>query len=122
MRPGPPNCSAGPRGRPVWRAIAEISALFADLRGFTAFAESAEPAEVLGVLRAYHGMVGEAVASAGGTVEHFAGDGLMAFFNDPTPLDDHQRVAAGTAQQRHHPGLPAFGRGRARPDPDQPAG
>jgi adenylate cyclase len=75
----------------------EITALFADLRGFTAFAESAEPEEVLGVLREYHAAVGEIVVGAGGTVEHFAGDGLMAFFNDPHKLEDHQRVAVDSA-------------------------
>jgi class 3 adenylate cyclase len=75
----------------------EITALFADLRGFTAFAESAEPEEVLGVLREYHAAVGELVVGAGGTVEHFAGDGLMAFFNDPRKLPDHQLVAARAA-------------------------
>ena len=75
----------------------EITALFADLRGFTAFAESAEPEEVLGVLREYHGEAGELVVRNGGTLEHFAGDGLMAFFNDPTPVRDHQRVAVRTA-------------------------
>jgi adenylate cyclase len=75
----------------------EITALFADLRGFTAFAESAEPEEVLGVLREYHSAVGEIVVGSGGTVEHFAGDGLMAFFNDPRRLDDHQRVAVEAA-------------------------
>ncbi|HUP83558.1 MAG TPA: adenylate/guanylate cyclase domain-containing protein [Candidatus Limnocylindria bacterium] len=77
----------------------EITAMFADLRGFTTFAESAEPEEVLGVLREYHAAVGEIVASAGGTVEHFAGDGLMAFFNDPRKLDDHQRIAVRSAIQ-----------------------
>jgi class 3 adenylate cyclase len=71
--------------------------MFADLRGFTSFAESAEPEEVLGVLREYHAAVGEIVVSSGGTVEHFAGDGLMAFFNDPRKLDDHQRVAVESA-------------------------
>ena len=70
---------------------------FADLRGFTAFAESSEPEEVFGVLRAYHSTVGEAVIAAGGAVEHFAGDGLMAFFNDPVPLEDHAKMAAGAA-------------------------
>jgi adenylate cyclase len=75
----------------------EITAMFCDLRGFTAFAESAEPEEVLGVLREYHSMVGEIVVGAGGTVEHFAGDGLMAFFNDPRPLDEHQLVAVRSA-------------------------
>ena len=75
----------------------EITALFADLRGFTAFAESAEPEEVLGVLREYHAAAGELVVRNGGTLEHFAGDGLMAFFNDPAPVHDHQRVAVRTA-------------------------
>jgi class 3 adenylate cyclase len=75
----------------------EITAMFADLRGFTAFAESAEPEEVLGVLREYHSMVGEIVVGNGGTVEHFAGDGLMAFFNDPRKLDEHQRIAVQSA-------------------------
>lgn len=75
----------------------EITALFADLRGFTAFAESAEPEEVLGVLREYHAAVGEIVIGNGGTVEHFAGDGLMAFFNDPQRLENHQQVAVKSA-------------------------
>jgi class 3 adenylate cyclase len=75
----------------------EITALFADLRGFTAFAEQAEPEEVLGVLREYHTAVGELAVASGGTVEHFAGDGLMVFFNDPQPVADHQLVAVRTA-------------------------
>jgi class 3 adenylate cyclase len=75
----------------------EITALFCDLRGFTAFAEMAEPEEVLGVLRDYHRTVGELAVSNGGTVEHFAGDGLMVFFNDPAPVADHPLVAVRTA-------------------------
>lgn len=75
----------------------EITAMFCDLRGFTAFAESAEPEEVLGVLREYHSAVGEIVVTRGGTVEHFAGDGLMCFFNDPTQLPDHAFAAADAA-------------------------
>jgi class 3 adenylate cyclase len=75
----------------------QITAMFCDLRGFTSFAESAEPEEVLGVLREYHGAVGEIVVRNGGTVEHFAGDGLMAFFNDPTELPEHEAVAVGAA-------------------------
>lgn len=75
----------------------EITAMFADLRGFTSFAEAAEPEEVLGVLREYHAAVGSIVLGKGGTVEHFAGDGLMAFFNDPQQLPDHQFVAAQAA-------------------------
>ena len=75
----------------------EITALFADLRGFTAFAEQAEPEEVLGVLRQYHTVVGELAVANGGTVEHFAGDGLMVFFNDPQLVPEHQLAAVRTA-------------------------
>jgi GAF domain-containing protein len=75
----------------------EITALFADLRGFTAFAERAEPEEVFSVLRQYHTAVGELAVANGGTVEHFAGDGLMVFFNDPGIVPDHQLAAVRTA-------------------------
>jgi adenylate cyclase len=75
----------------------EISALFCDLRGFTPFAETAEPEELFSVLREYHAAVGEIAVANGGTVEHFAGDGLMIFFNDPTLLPDHQLAAVRTA-------------------------
>jgi adenylate cyclase len=75
----------------------EITALFCDLRGFTAFAETADPEEVLGVLREYHTAAGESVVANAGTVEHFAGDGLMAFFNDPAMIDDHELAAARAA-------------------------
>ena len=75
----------------------EITALFCDLRGFTAFAESAEPEEVLGVLREYHAAVGELALAHDGTVEHFAGDGLMVFFNDPSLVPNHQAAAVGAA-------------------------
>jgi adenylate cyclase len=75
----------------------EITSLFADLRGFTAFAERAEPEEVLGILRQYHSTVGDLAVTHGGTVEHFAGDGLMVFFNDPQPIPDHQLAAVRTA-------------------------
>jgi GAF domain-containing protein len=75
----------------------EITALFCDLRGFTAFAETAEPEEVLGLLREYHAAVGELAVANGGTVEHFAGDGLMVFFNDPAKVADHQLAAVRAA-------------------------
>lgn len=75
----------------------EITALFCDLRGFTAFAETAEPEEVFGVLRKYHTLVGDLVVANDGTIEHFAGDGLMSFFNDPTPIETHQSSALRTA-------------------------
>jgi class 3 adenylate cyclase len=75
----------------------EITALFCDLRGFTAFAETADPEEVLGVLRQYHTAVGELVIANEGTVEHFAGDGMMAFFNDPVVIPEHELAAVRTA-------------------------
>ena len=62
--------------------------MFCDLRGFTAFAETAEPEEAMAVLRAYHEALGELVFTYEGTLEHFAGDGLLVFFNDPIPCPD----------------------------------
>ena len=66
----------------------EITVVFLDLRGFTAFAESAEPEEVMGVLRQYHAATGELILAHEGTLEHFSGDGIMIFFNDPVPVPD----------------------------------
>jgi class 3 adenylate cyclase/putative methionine-R-sulfoxide reductase with GAF domain len=70
-----------------------ITCLFCDLRGFTSFVETAEPEEHFEVLRAYHSVLGALIATHGGTLEHFAGDGLMVFFNDPVPLPDHELQA-----------------------------
>ncbi len=64
----------------------EITVVFLDLRGFTAFAETAEPEEVMGVLREYHGEMGRMVLEHEGTLERFTGDGMMIFFNDPVPV------------------------------------
>ena len=64
----------------------EITVVFLDLRGFTAFAETAEPEEVMGVLRDYHGEMGRIIMAHDGTLERFAGDGMMVFFNDPVPV------------------------------------
>jgi class 3 adenylate cyclase len=66
----------------------EITVVFADLRGFTAFAETDEPEEVMSVLTAYHAALGDLVVRFEGTLERFAGDGLMVFFNDPLPCAD----------------------------------
>jgi len=66
----------------------EITVVFLDLRGFTAFAETAEPEEVMGVLREYHAAMGELILAHEGTLERFAGDGMMVFFNDPVPVPD----------------------------------
>lgn len=66
----------------------EITAVYSDLRGFTAFAETSEPEEVMAVLREYHEALGDLVFRFEGTLEHFAGDGLLVFFNDPIPCAD----------------------------------
>ena len=66
----------------------EITVVFCDLRGFTAFAETAEPEEVMGVLREYHAAMGALIFQFEGTLERFAGDGLMVFFNDPVLCPD----------------------------------
>ncbi len=64
----------------------EITVVFLDLRGFTAFAETAEPEEVMGVLREYHTEMGKLILGHEGTLERFTGDGMMIFFNDPVPV------------------------------------
>ncbi|HXH08671.1 MAG TPA: response regulator [Alphaproteobacteria bacterium] len=66
----------------------EITVVFCDLRGYTAFAETTEPEEVMRVLREFHAAVGELIFQFEGTLERFAGDGLMVFFNDPVPCPD----------------------------------
>jgi len=71
----------------------EIVVVFLDLRGFTAFAETAEPEEVMGVLREYHAAMGEAILAHEGTLERFTGDGMMIFFNDPVPVANPQERA-----------------------------
>ena len=75
----------------------QITVAFCDLRGFTSFAEQADPEELLGVLGEYHRMIGDAIVEHGGTLEHFAGDGVMVFFNDPVPQDDHVERAVRMA-------------------------
>ena len=66
----------------------EVTVVFCDLRGFTAFAETAEPEDVWEILGEYHGALGDLIARFEGTLERFTGDGLMVFFNDPIPCDD----------------------------------
>jgi class 3 adenylate cyclase len=67
----------------------EITAMFLDLRGFTAFSDSAEPEEVMALLRSYHTEMGRLTFKFGGTVEHFVADGMMVFFNGPVPCENH---------------------------------
>ena len=66
----------------------EITALFCDLRGFTGFSESSDPEDVMALLREYHAVIGEIVNKYGGTLERYAGDGVMVVFNDPIPVDN----------------------------------
>jgi adenylate cyclase len=66
----------------------EITVVFLDLRGFTAFSETSEPEEVMGVLREYHAAMGRVILEHEGTLERFTGDGMMIFFNDPLPVPD----------------------------------
>jgi class 3 adenylate cyclase len=71
----------------------DVTVVFLDLRGFTAFAETAEPEEVMTVLREYHGEMGRLILEHEGTLERFTGDGMMIFFNDPTPVPDPAKRA-----------------------------
>jgi class 3 adenylate cyclase/putative methionine-R-sulfoxide reductase with GAF domain len=66
----------------------EITALFCDLRGFTGFSESSDPEDVIALLREYHAAIGEIINTYGGTLERYAGDGVMVVFNDPIPVDN----------------------------------
>jgi adenylate cyclase len=66
----------------------EVTVVFLDLRGFTAFAETAEPEEVMGVLHEYHSEMGKLIVEHEGTLERFTGDGMMIFFNDPLPVSN----------------------------------
>jgi class 3 adenylate cyclase len=71
----------------------EIVVVFCDVRGFTAFAERAEPEEVMALLRDYHAALGPIVARFEGTLDHYSGDGVMVFFNDPLPMPEPAKRA-----------------------------
>lgn len=77
---------AGGADDPLVTHRRELTVCFLDLRGFTAFAESVEPEEVMGVLRQYHSEMGRLILEHEGTLERFTGDGMMVFFNDPVPV------------------------------------
>jgi adenylate cyclase len=66
----------------------EITALFCDLRGFTGFTESADAEDVMALLRDYHAAIGEIIIKYNGTLERYAGDGVMVIFNDPVPVEN----------------------------------
>jgi class 3 adenylate cyclase len=75
----------------------EITVAFLDLRGFTAFADSAEPEEIMDLLRIYHAEMGRLIFKYEATLERFAGDGIMVFLNDPVPCADHTERAVRMA-------------------------
>jgi adenylate cyclase len=77
---------AGGAADPLATHRRDLTVCFLDLRGFTAFAESVEPEEVMGVLREYHAEMGRLIMEHEGTLERFTGDGMMVFFNDPVPV------------------------------------
>jgi len=79
---------AGGTDDPLKTHRREVTVCFLDLRGFTAFAETAEPEEVMGVLREYHAEMGKLILEHEGTLERFTGDGMMIFFNDPVPVSN----------------------------------
>jgi class 3 adenylate cyclase/CheY-like chemotaxis protein len=88
----------------------EICYVFVDLRGFTAFTDAAEPEEVQRLLAEYHATLGRLVVEHEGTLDRFAGDGILVFFNDPLPVADAPRRAAAMALAMQH----AFAPLRAR--------
>ena len=88
---------AGGADDPLESHRREITVVFLDLRGFTAFAESAEPEEVMAALSAFHRAMGKRIIEYQGTLERFTGDGLMVFFNDPMPLQQPARRAVEMA-------------------------
>jgi adenylate cyclase len=66
----------------------EITALFCDLRGFTGFSESSDPEDVMALLAEYHAAIGQIIIKYSGTLERYAGDGVMVIFNDPVPVEN----------------------------------
>jgi len=97
---------AGGTDDPLKTHRREVTVVFLDLRGFTAFAETAEPEEVMGVLREYHAEMGKLILGHEGTLERFTGDGMMIFFNDPVPVPDPAeraiRMAVAMRERVHH--------------------
>ena len=82
------NTSSGGADDPLKSHRREITVVFLDLRGFTAFIETADPEEVMGVLQEYHREMGQLIIAHNGTIEHFSGDGIMIFFNDPVVIEN----------------------------------
>src|SRR5437870_5268109 len=97
----------------------DIVVVFCDLRGFTAFSETAEPEEVMAVLSEYHAARGPLVSRFEGTLDHFSSDGLMVFFNDPLPCPDGPRRNAGRRDRDSRPRPGTRGEKRDRDNPDR---
>ncbi len=94
---------SGATDDPLRHHRSEIAVVFLDLRGFTAFTETADPEEVMGVLSEYHAVMGAVIAQHNGTLERFSGDGIMVFFNDPLPVANAAAAAVNMSldmQQR----------------------
>jgi adenylate cyclase len=92
----------------------DVTVVFLDLRGFTAFAETADPEEVMGVLREYHAEMGALILAHEGTLERFTGDGMMIFFNDPVPVENpaERAIRMALAMRERVAGLVAVWRRR----------
>src|SRR5215475_1373322 len=88
---------SGDSDEPLRARRSEITVVYVDLRGFTGFTETAEPEEVMSVLRQYHSELGRIITEHDGTIEHFAGDGLMVLFNAPMPVENHELRAVHMA-------------------------
>jgi adenylate cyclase len=88
---------AGGASDPLASHRTEVTVVFLDLRGFTSFAETADPEEVMGVLREYHAEMGRLILEHEGTLERFTGDGMMVFFNDPVPVPNAPELAVRMA-------------------------
>jgi class 3 adenylate cyclase len=84
---------SGEADDPLKSRRSEVTVVYVDLRGFTAFTETADPEEVMTVLREYHAELGRAISAYDGTIEHFAGDGAMIIFNAPLPVENHELQA-----------------------------
>ena len=88
---------SGDSDEPLKARRSEVTVVYVDLRGFTGFTETAEPEEVMSVLRQYHSELGRIITEHDGTIEHFAGDGMMVLFNAPMPVENHELRAVHMA-------------------------
>jgi class 3 adenylate cyclase len=88
---------AGDVADPLKTRRKEVTVVFLDLRGFTLFSDGSEPEEVMSLLRDYHAVMGRTIDEHGGTLEQFAGDGLMVIFNDPVAVENPVACAVNMA-------------------------